>query len=119
MFKVTDDIHSRKLRGILLSYYPAVSVYLSFPSFSFLYMCLKLVCSYLRTEQLRIGLTDDNFSMLHLNSMKNGRKTVKEISHMKNVLNGSAYNVKIIRKVGNTRELVVFRAKISPRFSNI
>lgn len=38
-----------------------------------------------RTEQLRIGLTDDNFLMPHLNPMKIGSKIKKEISHMENV----------------------------------
>ena len=42
-------------------------------------------------EQFRIGLTDDNFSMLHLNAMKTRSKTEKEISHMEFLLNGSVF----------------------------
>ena len=41
-------------------------------------------CIVRRTEQLRIGLTDDNISMLHLNTIKTGSKTEREISHMEN-----------------------------------
>ena len=45
-----------------------------------------------RTEQLRIGLTDVNFpTMLHLNPMKAGSKTEREISHMENFLNDSVF----------------------------
>ena len=48
--------------------------------------------------------------MLHLNPMKTGSKTEKEISHRK-IFKWLSVYVKTIKKAGNTRERIAFRAK--------
>ena len=65
-----------------------------------------------RTIILRIGLTDDNFSVLNLNPVKTGRNIEKDILH--NFFNGSMFMFRP-KKAGNTRERVVFYAKNIPR----